>query len=156
MQKHEEILFELYIQEQIKLSKWIIALSSGTAIFSVRLVTENTSIFWRYELILGAALLFFSILAGVRYVTLKIESLRNWVVHSTASNDIRAAESVASVESSLKLEKLIEMAKEDKTEAGKNMDKISPQTTTLFRWQHGLFYAGMILIVIFGVFSISK
>ncbi len=65
MQKFEEIIFSCYIQEQIKLSKWMIALSSGSAIFSVRLVTENTNIYWKYELIVGTAFLFLSILSGV-------------------------------------------------------------------------------------------
>jgi len=56
-----------------ELAKWLIALSTGAIVFSVKMVNNETLPIWRDLLALALGLLLISIVVGVRYVRLLID-----------------------------------------------------------------------------------
>jgi len=68
-----EKLLEITTEGYTDLAKWLIGLSTGAIVFTVRLIKPDTSVFWRGELVFGLCLLIVSILLGVRYVKLRLD-----------------------------------------------------------------------------------
>jgi len=145
----------------ISLSKWIIALSTGTIAFGVSLVKPDTSIIWKQELFFGLGLLGISILSGVRYVKLTIDyTLYNLetILNEKRLEYMRGYPAQEEQEVKGKMRKAGDIVKDfyktiKSTE--KKMDTINRDMIILSRWQQWLFYIGIILIALFGVLSIN-
>lgn len=142
------------------LSKWIISLSAAAIIFSVRLVKPGTTIFWRGELAFGLGVLVISILLGVGYVKLRLDfALRNLEVILDTKKLGYFSKLTQEVDyeydgKKTKVKDIIQNLTNGISGTEQEMGAINNTLASLYKWQHCLFYLGIILIAIFGVCSI--
>jgi len=121
------------------LSKWLIALATGTVIFSVKLVNSALGNFWRYELLLGLVLLMISIIFGVRCVRLRLDGLHfDYLGLKLRNSNNHSEENRATLEW-----------------ANKRFGEVNKEVLFYLTWQERVFYLGLIMVTIFGIYSIK-
>jgi hypothetical protein len=156
----KEELFKEIQEGYDSLSKWLITLSTAAIAFGVSLVKPDTALIWKQELSFGLGLLVISIVAGVRYVRLRIDySLYNLenILNTERLSYMKGYPADVEEEVDGKKRKAGDIVKDfyKRMELReRHMNKINDSLRPLFRWQQWLFYIGIILIAIFGVASV--
>lgn len=144
----DNITKELHTQVEegyTNLAKWIIALSTGAIAFGASLVKPETTIVWKEELFFGLFMLGISILAGVRYVRLRIDGV---LFNLEVILNQRQLEAIKrNNPNNISIEKHDKRIKETETK----MERINKDLVTLSNLQQILFYLGIGSIMIFGV-----
>jgi hypothetical protein len=155
-----EKLSDFITDGQTNLAKWLISLSTGAIVFSVRLIGPQTSPLWKIELTFGIALLIFSIILGVRYVklTLDFSGLDLQVIMNTtqlnAFRGLSLEEEHLFNGSRIKVSSIIKILDDNIKVANQKMDNLNNFLVGFYLYQERLFYAGIVLIAVFGIYNI--
>ena len=143
------------------LSKWLIALSAGTIVFSVRLIKSDTPEHLNMLLIWGLGSLVLSILAGTIFVRLRFDNLHYNLLELRTKKRLDELK-VHNPEEKLKrgkkeitvknrLQELTRM----RNKAERNYDLINIFLVIFFPLQQWTFLLGIILITFFGICNIK-
>jgi len=138
-----EKLIDITNEGYINLSKWLITLATGTIVFSIKLISSSTNLFFKSLLTFGLGLLLISIILGVRYVRLRLDGTHFNYVYLEARHRL---------ENNLETDR-VELEKKMK-EAVKKMKEIGDIVFDLFSWQEKLFYAGLVIVGVFGIYNV--
>ena len=144
------------------LSKWLIALSAGTIVFSVRLIKSNTPEHLSMLLIWGLVLLVLSILTGSIFVRLRFDNLHYNLLELRTKERLNELKTHHNPEEKLerggkeitvkdRFQELTRMR--DKAE--RKYDLINKFLVFLFPLQQWTFLLGIVLVTLFGMYSIK-
>lgn len=153
-------LANIITEGQINLAKWIITLSTGSIVFSVRLIKPETGIWWKGELVFGLGLLVISIVLGVRYVRRSLDSLAfqlNLIMLEDQLTSIRNLDPETKViinGKEAKVKDAIGIANDIIVHDDKSNDIAHKEARGCYLWHQRLFYFGIILIAFLGLLNI--
>lgn len=153
-------LTDIVTEGQMSLAKWIITLSTGAIVFSVRLIKPGAAIGWKAELIFGLTTLIISVVLGVRYVRRSLDGLMahlNILVNEDQYASLDKSDVEKTMNFNNKETKVKDVIKSILGIINKNKDRlkiIDIETRNCYLWQQRLFYLGISLIAAFGLFNI--
>ncbi len=142
----------------ISLSKWLIGLSTGAIVFIVGISKSRG--FWKWELAVGLFFLIISILVGIRFVSLLIDKSffkMGITVTEKLLNYFKNKDSEAEYEFESKIVKVKDILRnltKDYNDWVHDIKKIRSKHVACFSWQKRLFYIGIVMIALFGLFNI--
>jgi hypothetical protein len=155
----QEKEWHLVNEGQTSLAKWLIGLSTGVIVFSVKLIKPETSLFWKNELTLGLAVLIVSIILGVRYVRAVLDgagyvlrrlcNLKSIDVYSKLNPD----DEVDYEGKKIKVKDKIQELRVSDKDFRQKLNKTSKTELSCYLWQQRLFYVGIVLVTIFGIIN---
>jgi|GEM_PF-3657337 len=137
-------LFNLVNKEQVNLAKLLITLSTGIIVFSFGLLKPETHVVWRITMVFGLGLLVFSLILGVFYIRACLDAQGHQLMLQLRNKQEQVCEDP---KKKLKLVALI-------NDLEKKLSKSSNQEEKYFLWQQRIFYLGLILVTVFGIFHL--
>ena len=155
MSDPKEKLIDATNEGYSNLCKWLIGLATGTIIFSVKLVSISTPSFWKNCLAAGLVLLVISIILGIRGVTLRLDGLHyNYLWLENKDRFDANLQRRNEVGEDSEFEKNQKSLQDTIVAADGNMKRVNKQILCLFFWQQLSFYIGIVVVSIFGIYSI--
>jgi hypothetical protein len=144
----------------INFSKWIIALSTGAIIFSTHLISAQATSVFKFFILLGVVALIISLILGVRSVSLRLTVMG--LNYNILDNNLRIEKNNHLMEAGkLKLNidefySLQNGIKKTVEGARRDMGIHSNLAGLFYRLQHVLFYAGLAIISVCGIYKFNN
>lgn len=148
-------------KEYKNLSKWLIGLSTGAIVFSVKLITLSTPQYLSEILIWRLCFLVLCIISGVVFVRLRIDVLFYEHLNLIIQQDIKrikgwnAEEMVDWGKKKIKANEALRIRERESERLCRKINIISNFLVVILPIQQWSFFLGIILIAIFGAHSIT-
>ncbi|MDD5546877.1 MAG: hypothetical protein PHO67_07005 [Candidatus Omnitrophica bacterium] len=152
----ENRLVEETNREYINLSKWMIGLSTGAIVFSVRFIKPETPQYLNSILIYGLGFLVLNIITGVIFVRLRIDALYYELIDLRAKSEISGLSNnnpEEEIERGGKKTKVKDILKHDDCvikKANKRFKIINDVIVVILPIHQWSFFFGILFIAIFG------
>ncbi len=144
----------------INFSKWLIALSTGAILYSTRLISVQASEAFKRMLLLGLSVLIISLICGVYSVSRRLTvmglnyNFLDNISRMEKNNHLKETGKLKQNDEEFymlqnKIKKTAEQSKID-------MDKHANLAGLFFRLQHELFYIGLMIVSVCGIYKFSS
>ncbi len=147
-------------KEYKNLSKWLIALSTGTIVLSVKLITPNIPQYLSMLLIWGLCSLILCIISGVVFVRLRIDTLFYLHLKLLLQQDIKVIKAwlpekvVDFGNKKIKASEVLKIKEKQNKQVNRKIKWIDNILVVFLPIQQWSFFLGIILIAIFGMNSV--
>ncbi|MFA5335750.1 MAG: hypothetical protein WC324_02395 [Candidatus Omnitrophota bacterium] len=155
-QKIEDKLIDEVNERYINLSKWMIGISTGAIVFSVRLVKPETPHYLNQVLLYGLGFLVLNIFSGVTFVRLRIDALYYQLLElrvKTEIENLRNDDLERELKWGGKKKKIKDILKYDEDlikKTQKKFKRINNAVVIILPIHQWTFFFGITLVAIFG------